>query len=263
LEPDSRRRALAEALRGVADLERLTTRACLPGSTPRDLAGLRASLCAALAVDAIARLGDLAEDLRAELERVLVEDPPLARRGEPYSGYVRDGGDPEVDAIRRSAEEGDAFFAGLEARERARTGITTLRVKYNRVFGFSIEVSRARSAQVPADYRRRQTTAGAERYVTDELERWEGIVLRGRERAAAAEAAVLDGLRLRVRAAALRLRALAGRIAELDALQSLARVAREREYVRPEVDAGSPLEIEQGRHPVVETFVRDGFVPND
>jgi DNA mismatch repair protein MutS len=263
LSPDSRRRALGEALRGVADLERLTTRVCLPTSGPRDLVALRASLGAAAAVDAIEPLGDRADELRAELERVLVDDPPLAPRGEPHTGYVADGADTEVDALRKAAEEGDAFFAALEARERERTGIPTLRVKYNRVFGFSIEVSKARLAQVPPDYRRRQTTAGAERYTTDELERWEGIVLRGRELAAAAEARVLESLRARVRAAAPRLRGLAARIAELDALQSLARVARERDYVRPEVDASSALEIEAGRHPVVETFVRDGFVPND
>jgi DNA mismatch repair protein MutS len=263
LEPDSRRRALADALRGIADLERRTTRVCLATSGPRDLAALRASLCAAADVDRLAPLGDCAADLRAELERVLVEDPPLAPRGEPYTGYVADGADPEVDAIRSRAEEGDAFFAGLEARERARTGIPSLRVRYNRVFGFSIEVSRARADQVPSDYRRRQTTAGAERYTTEELERWEGVVLRGREEAAAAEARVLESLRACVRDAAQRLRGLAERIAELDALQSLARVAREREHVRPEIDDSASLEIDQGRHPVVESFVRDGFVPND
>jgi DNA mismatch repair protein MutS len=263
LEPDSRRRALGEALRGVADLERLTTRVCLPSSGPRDLAALRASLGAAASVSAIEDLGDCAADLRAELERVLVDDPPLAPRGEPHVGYVADGADPEVDELRRSAEQGDAFFGGLEARERARTGIPTLRVKYNRVFGFSIEVSKARLGQVPPEYRRRQTTAGAERYTTDELERWEGLFLRGRELAAAAEARVLEDLRRQVRAAAGRLRALAARIAEVDVLQSLARVARERDYVRPEVDDGSAIEVEAGRHPVVEGFVRDGFVPND
>jgi DNA mismatch repair protein MutS len=263
LEPDSRRRALGEALRGVADLERLTTRVCLPTSGPRDLAALRASLAAAAAVAEIEPLGDRVDELRAELERAIVDDPPLPPRGEPYTGYVADGAAAEVDELRRAAEQGDAWFAGLEARERARTGIPTLRVKYNRVFGFSIEVSKARLAQVPDDYRRRQTTAGAERYTTDELERWEGVFLRGRELAAVAEARVLEGLRQQVRQAAVRLRELAARISELDALQSLARVAREREYVRPEVDEASGLEIEQGRHPVVESFARDGFVPND
>jgi DNA mismatch repair protein MutS len=263
LEPDSRRRALGEALRGVADLERLTTRVCLPTSGPRDLGALRASLGAVERVDAIEPLGPRAEELRAELERVLVDDPPQAPRGEPHTGYVADGADAEVDELRRGAEQADEFFAGLEARERERTRIATLRVKYNRVFGFSIEVGRARASQVPPEYRRRQTTASAERYTTDELERWEGIFLRGREQTAAAEARVLEALRVRVRAAAPSLRALAARIAEVDALQSLARVAREREYVRPEVDASPALEIERGRHPVVETFVRDGFVPND
>jgi DNA mismatch repair protein MutS len=263
LEPDRRRRALASALRGVGDLERLSTRACLPSGGPRELVGLRSSLRGVVVVAAESPLDDTLADLREQLEHGLVEEPPPPPRGEPYTGYIADGVDAEVDAIRSAAEEGDAFFAALEARERERTGIAKLRVKYNRVFGYPIEVSKAQAENVPADYRRKQTIANAERYVTDELERWEGIVLRSRESAAAAEARALEKLRGQVRARSERLRELADRLAELDVLQSLAEVARERDYVRPELDAGLRIEIEQGRHPVVETFVRDGFVPND
>jgi DNA mismatch repair protein MutS len=131
------------------------------------------------------------------------------------------------------------------------------------VFGWSIEVSKARLDRVPDDYRRKQTTAGGERFTTEELERWESATLRGRERAAAAEARALEELRGRLRAESARIRATAAEIAELDTAQSLAQVARERGWVRPEVDDSLALEIEAGRHPVVELSVREGFVPND
>ena len=263
LEPDSRRAALAAALRGVGDLERIHTRACLPGSSPRDFESLRASLRGAAEVDRVSPLADRLADLFAELERTLVEEPPAPPRGEAYTGYVAVGVDGEVDRIRREAAEGEAYFERLEARERERTGIATLKVKYNRVFGYTIEVGKSHVAKVPSEYRRRQTTSAGERFVTDELERWESAVMRAREVAAEAEARVLEGLRVRVRQESARLRELAAEIARLDVLQSLAEVARERDYVRPEVDESLELEIEAGRHPVVESFVPDGFIPND
>ena len=200
LEPDSRREALREALRGVGDLERAATRALLPTGGPRELAQLRASLHGVARVAAVTPLGDALASVAAELERVLVDDPPAAPRGEPHTGYVRDGVDagarPDPPRLRR----GRGVLRELEARERARTGIPALKVRYNRVFGWSIEVSKARLALVPDDYRRKQTTAGGERFTTDELERWESATLRGRERAAAAEARALEELRARLRA---------------------------------------------------------------
>jgi DNA mismatch repair protein MutS len=263
LEPDSRRRALARALRGVGDLERLLTRACLPGSAPRELAALRASLGALAEVAAFAPLPDIGAPLRERLDAVLVSNPPAPPRGEPYVGYVRDGADDGVDRIRADAEEGNRFLAGFESRERERTGLSTLKLKYNRVFGYALELSRAQAPRAPADYRRRQTTAHAERFTTDELERWEGVVLRSRERAAAAESAVLERLRGEVAAAAAALRATAAAVAELDTAQALAEVAREGDWVRPAVDRSLVIEIEAGRHPVVERFTAEGFVPND
>ncbi len=263
LEPDSRRRALAEALRHVGDLERLQTRASLPTSGPRELSALRQGLGGLSAVHAIAPLGDTLEDLCEELERTLVEEPPPAPRGEPHTGYVRDGIDPELDGVRKESEEGNAYLATLEARERDQTGIPRLRVRYHRVFGYLIEVPRSQASQLPPGYRRRQTTSTAERYTTDELEHWEGIVLRARERAAAAETRVLSGLRERAVAAGARLRSVAREAAILDVSQSLAAVARENDYKRPEVDRSLRIEIEGGRHPVVERFTPDGFVPND
>ena len=262
LEPDSARETLRAALRGVGDVERALSRATLPTGGPRELAQLRACLRGVARVAAAAPLRDALEEVCVELERVLVEDPPQAPRGEPHIGYVRDGVDAELDEIRRASLEGEAFFGELEARERTRTGIPTLRVRYNRVFGWSIEVTKARLALVPAEYRRKQTTVAGERYTTDELERWEGVTLRARERAAAAEARVLDSLRARLRAQSDKVRRSAAEVGELDVAQSFATIARERGWVRPELDLTLAIEIEAGRHPVVELRAR-GFVPND
>jgi DNA mismatch repair protein MutS len=263
MEPDSRRRELAEALRRVGDLERLATRVSLPTSGPRELDALRSSLAGVSAVHSVALLDEDLRSIHADIDRVLVDEPPPAPRGEPHTGYIRDGVDEELDGIRTESEQGNEFLSSLEARERERTGIPTLKLRYNRVFGYSIEVTKAQLSRVPEDYRRKQTTANAERYVTDELERWEGLVLRAREGAAAVEARVLGELRARVADAAERIRQVASSIAELDVLQSLATVARENDYVRPEVDESLRLEIEVGRHPVVEHFTPDGFIPND
>ncbi|HKC49591.1 MAG TPA: DNA mismatch repair protein MutS, partial [Myxococcota bacterium] len=197
LEPDSRRAALRDALRRVGDLERAATRALLPTGGPRELAQLRACLRGVAEVARVTPLGDELASLCVDLARVLVDEPSPAPRGEPHTGYVCDGVDAELDRIRRESAEGEAFLAGLEARERARTGIPTLKVRYNRVFGWSIEVTKARLALVPGEYRRKQTTAGGERYTTDELQRWEGVTLLARERAAGAEARVLEELRAR------------------------------------------------------------------
>ena len=263
LESDSRRREFADALRGVGDLERILTRATLPSAGPRECVALRSALRGVAAVSAVAPLGETLDELGAELGRVLVDEPPPPPRGEPHTGYVRDDVDSELDRIRSDAEEGNAFLATLEARERKRTGIGSLRVKYNRVFGYSIQVTHAQLAKVPDEYRRKQTTANAERYTTDELERWEGLVLRARERAAAVEGRVLEALRGAVRDVTPRVRRVAAEIADLDVAQALAQVARDLDYVRPDVDESFSIEIEAGRHPVVERYAPDGFIPND
>ena len=263
LEPDSRRRGLAEALRHVGDLERSLTRACLASSGPRELARLRAGLAGVAAVHEVAPLADTLSELRSELERVLVDEPPPAPRGEPHTGYVRDGVDAELDAVRVEAREGDEFLAELETRERKRLGIPSLKVNYNRVFGYSIQITRSHLDKVPDEYRRKQTTVNSERFTTDELLRWEGVVLRSRERAAGLEVRVLERLREFVRGRVDAVREVADAIAELDVAQSLAEVAREGDYVRPEVDLSLRVEIEAGRHPVVERLAPEGFVPND
>ena len=263
LEPDSRRRALAEALRGVGDVERGAVRCCLPTSGPRELTALRAALYGLERVSQSAPLADPCTDLLQELERVLVDDPPAPPRGEPYIAYVREAADAEVDRIRRESEEGNRFLETLEVRERERTGIPSLRVRYNRLFGYSIEVTRSHLAKVPDHYERKQTTPRGERFTTAELRDWEGRVLRARQLAAAAEGRVLDALRERVRAESARLRVAAAELAELDVAQSLAGIARERDYVRPEIDRSLVIEVGAGRHAVVELFTPEGFVPND
>jgi DNA mismatch repair protein MutS len=263
LEPDSRRRALADALRQVGDLERALVRSTLPSGGARELVALRDSLRGAAAVGEVTPLEDACADVAADVARVLLDEPPAPPRGEPHTGFVRDGVDDEVDEIRRDSDEGRRYLASLEAAERERTGIASLKVKYHRVFGYSIEVTKAQVARVPSEYRRKQTMANAERFTTDELERWEGSVLRSRERAAAAEARVVEELRGRAAGASDRVRKLASAIAELDTAQSLAAVARAGDWVRPEVDTSLELEIDAGRHPVVERTAPDGFVPND
>ncbi len=263
LEPDSRRRSLADALRRVGDLERSLSRACLYTSGPREIAALRAGLFGVSAVNEVVALPDSLAALRDELERTIVDEPTPAPRGEPHTGYIRDGVDADLDVVRREALEGDDFLATLEARERDRLGIPSLKVKYSRAFGYSIQVTRSHLHKVPAEYQRKQTTVNSERFTTDELSRWEGIVFRSRERAAALESRVLERLREFIRARVEPVREVASAIAELDAAQSLAQVARERDYVRPEVDDSLRIEIEAGRHPVVERFVPEGFVAND
>jgi DNA mismatch repair protein MutS len=267
LEADHARRLLRDALRGVGDLERLATRVALAGVAPRDLVSLRASLAGLRDVHAHhalpdAMLGPLTW-LHDTLARTLVDDPPAPPRGEPHTGYVRDGVDAEVDRVRAESAEGDAYLAALEAREREQTGIRGLRVRYNRVFGYSIEVGKAHASRVPETYRRKQTTANAERYTTEELLHWEGVVLRARETAARAEASVLERLRAAAVARGPALRAAARCIAALDCAQSLAEAARRNDYVRPTLCAQPTLDIEAGRHPVAERYTTGGFVPND
>ena len=263
LEPDSRRAALATALSRVGDLERSLSRACQPVSGPGALARLRAGLEGVAAVNEIVPLADALSELFSELERVIVESPPSAPRGEPHTGYVCTGIDAELDSVRKETREGDEFLSRLEKQERERLGIPSLKVKYNRVFGYSIQVTRSQLHKVPDEYKRKQTTVNGERFTTEELELWEGVVLRSRERAAAREARVLDDLRGLVVREAGRVRQVADAIAELDVAQSLAQVAREGDYVRPELDDSFGIEIDGGRHPVVERFTPDGFIPND
>lgn len=269
------REDLAAALRPVADLERIVSRLVLGQGSARDLRALAAGLLALPALadlldarearllrEAGARLRGL-EALAALLDRAVAEEPPPTLRD---GGFIRRGHSPELDEIVAIAEDAKGVIAGLEARERERTGIGSLKVRYNKVFGYYIEVTKPNLHLVPPDYERRQTTVGGERFATPELKAFEEKVLTAEERRAALEARLFEELRAAVADAAPRVRTAADAVADADALLSLARVAAERGYVRPQVDGSEALEIEDGRHPVVEALLEGGaaaFVPND
>ena len=269
------REELAEALRPVADLERLLSRLVLGQGNARDvramagallalpaLADRLASRSAAMLAGASTALRGL-EGLAALLDRAVAEEPPPTLS---EGGLIRRGYSAELDGIVAIADDAKGTIAGLESRERERTGITSLKVRYNRVFGYYLEVTRPNLHLVPADWERRQTTVGGERFATPELKRFEETVLGAEEKRFALEARLFEDLRGKVVEAAPRVRTAADAVASADALLSLARVASERGYVRPSVDDSEVLEIEDGRHPVVEALLPEGpagFVPND
>jgi DNA mismatch repair protein MutS len=280
---DTRARLRLE-LRGTADVARIAGRSVAGRATPRDLSALRRTLerlpalvrtLREVAGGAIApgvvsppalleRLtGGLegVDELLEDLARTLVDDPAATPAEGPV---IRDGCDPELDRLRDARRAGLDWIAALQGRERERTGIGSLKVGYNRVFGYYIEVTRANLAQVPPDYQRKQTIANGERYLTPELKEVEERVLAAEERLGALEAAALARLRERVAAAAPRLQRLADALAGLDVIGGLAETAALRGWRRPEVVEGDALEIRGGRHPVVESALGAGrFVPND
>ena len=269
------REELADSLRGVLDVERLLGRLAVGQGVPRDLAGLRASLqrmpalAARLATCASARLRELAPPLSALgdveqlLQRALADEVPGGR--EP--GFVRTGYRADLDELAELAQGGRTAIAALEAQEKARTGIQSLKVRYNRVSGFYIEVTKPNLHLVPADYQRRSSTVGAERFVTPALSEHEAKVLSAEERRAALEQRIFDELCASVLARSAELRACAAAAAEADALLSFARVAADAGWIRPALDASDGIEVVAGRHPVVERALAASgegpFVPND
>ena len=267
------RAELRGALREVPDLARLVGRIGHGSATARDLVALRAGLerlphlrdrlgrLADPTFAALAEAIDPHEALAALIGRAVVDDPPSGIR---EGGMIRDGYDPTLDAMRAAAADGKAWIAGLEAAERERTGIRSLRVGFNRVFGYYIEVSNPNRHLVPADYIRKQTLVGAERYITPEMKEREAAILGAEERMAEVEYELFVALRDRVAAAADTLLATAAAVAEADVLLALAEAAERGGYVRPEVVEAPVLEIRGGRHPVVERILQgERFVPND
>ena len=268
------RTALRDAFDGVRDVERLAGKTAAGRATPRDLRALGDSLmrlpdvARALArttrggvLGGIAGTWDDAADVAKEIAKTLVARPPIAiGDGET----IAPGVDAGLDELRAIASGGKDAIAALQNEERARTGIGSLKVGYNRVFGYYIEITNSHRGSVPADYQRRQTLTGAERYVTPALKEFEEKVLHATERMEVLERQVFEALRARIGAGIGRLQAIAARVAQLDVLSSLAEVAAREGYVRPVVDDGSALEIVRGRHPVVERMMpRDQFIPND
>jgi DNA mismatch repair protein MutS len=265
---EPRRTTLREALDGVRDLERLGARTAARRATPRDLGALRDSLARLPLVAAqlgglygLDREFDLLADLAAGLAAALVDRPPAALGD---GDVIRPGFAPELDELRSLRDGGRSYIASLQARERARTGITSLKVGYNKVFGYFIEVTKANQASVPADYERRQTLTTAERYVTPELKAYEAKVLGAEEEIARLEERLFAEVRDRAGAGIGRLQDTAARVAAADTLAALADVAAHYQYVRPEIGEEFALEIEGGRHPVVERVMpREAFIPND
>ncbi|HXN90778.1 MAG TPA: DNA mismatch repair protein MutS [Candidatus Sulfotelmatobacter sp.] len=264
---------LQGALRPVGDLERLVARAAQGHASARELVGLRLSLealpavqdvlgaCEALVTRELAGQVTGAPELVDVLSRALVDDPPPPFRG---GGVIRPGYDPDLDAILDASKGAREWIANLESAERRRTGIKSLKVGFNKVFGYYIEVSHANTARLPDDYVRKQTLTGAERYVTPELKEKEAVVLTAQDRIAARELEILQDLGAKVAEAAPAVRDSAQAIGMIDAILSLAVAAAERDWRRPEVNAGFRLSITGGRHPLVEVGLPPGvFVSND
>lgn len=264
--------ALRDALRPIADVERILARVALRSARPRDLVGLRDTLLAlpqiagVLAPMAGARIAALCqrlgshELLAADLSGALADTPPMAVRD---GGVFREGFDATLDELRRLSTNADGFLLELEARERARTGIETLKVGYNRVHGFYIEIGKTHAAKIPADYTRRQTLTHYERYITEELKRYEDQVLSAKDRALAREKELFESLLDRLVAGLAALQAMAQALAEIDVLANLAEAARRLDLARPCLDNGAGIEIRGGRHLVVERLSDPPFVPND
>ena len=268
-----RRSELTEVLRDVTDLERITTRIVTGSVNARELLGLarglrtlpvikqllsdaKSPLLSKLeaAIDSLSDCADL-------IEQTIVDEPPLTVR---EGGIIRPGANAEADRLRAIMNGGSDMILAIEASEREKTGIRTLKVSYNRVFGYYIEVSKSFMDQVPGHYIRKQTLANCERYITQELKELEDQVLGAKDRLTALEYQLFTQLREHLAQQAGRIQQTAAAVAAVDCLCSLATVASQRSYCRPQITMGNELSITDGRHPVVEVMLRDTlFVPND
>lgn len=262
---------LRSLLKEVSDLERLTGRINLGSANPRDLNAVMRSLSQVPAIREILSESkasllqvlyestDELADVRELIAKAITDEPPIKLSD---GNTIREGYATELDELRSISRNAKQTIATLEASERTRSGISNLRIRYNNVFGYYIEVSRANSARVPADYERRQTLANAERYTTPELKDWEKKVLGADERIVQIETELFNELCRQVAAQTKRLQATARALAAIDALAALAEAAVRRRFVRPTMHDGDEIEIVHGRHPVIEIFNDEPFVPN-
>jgi DNA mismatch repair protein MutS len=259
---------LRSVLKHMPDIERITNRAAAGVAMPRDVGALRIalkeipSLKDRLTDEPLEQLGkrlDPSRDLRSELEAALVDDLPATLN---QIGVFRVGYSKELDAILESSREAREWIADLESHERERTGISSLKVGYNKVFGYYIEVTKANAERVPETYIRKQTLVNAERYITPDMKEYESRVLSADEEIRRLERTLFSGLCNRIGESASSLLETARAIGELDALAGLAETGAKRGWIKPEVVEGQELEIREGRHPVVEQFT-PRFVPND
>ena len=263
---------LRDRLRGIGDVERILTRIALRSARPRDLSTLRDALAALPSIqDNLHRLdsprikllstqlGDHGP-IASMLMRAIVEHPPVLQRD---GGVIAEGFDVELDELRRLSSHADEFLVELEARERAATGIPTLKVGYNRVHGYYLEISKGQSERAPTHYTRRQTLTGAERYITEELKSFEDRVLSARERSLSRERLLYEGLLDTLAGGLESLKQCAAALAELDVLAAFAERAQALDWSRPHFTTESGIHIERGRHPVVEAARDEPFEPND
>lgn len=267
------RAELAEALGHVYDLERLMTRTVYGSATPREVYALACTcgrlpeikrLCKAFRSEMLTSLADgidELEDVKELVFRALNDELPISLKD---GGVIRPGYNKEVDELRDIMHGGKGYLAQLEAKLKEETGIRTLKIGYNRVFGYYIEVSRSFTGQVPASFVRKQTLANAERYITEELKTLENKILGASERLLVLEHQLFDDLLHAVAAQLARIQRTAGAVAQLDVLAALAQVAVNNGYSKPVVDTSDRLIIEEGRHPVIEQMLAGApFVPND
>ncbi|MCC5877537.1 MAG: DNA mismatch repair protein MutS, partial [Candidatus Sumerlaeia bacterium] len=273
----SLRGTIKEQLRGVKDIERIVSRAAVGSASPRDLATLRSALERLPAIrtalvesksDLLRSLGerlDMMGELRDTLTRALVEEPP-ARVSD--GGVIREGYSADLDEVAQLARGGKDFIAQIRQGEAERTGVSNLKIGYNKVFGYYIELTHSQMRQMPdgppSDYIRKQTLANCERYITPTLKEKEELVLNAEERIGSLESELFSGIRSAVAGEAAPLLRNARLLAEIDCLLSLATVALSQGYIRPELNTDGVMEIVEGRHPVLEAIQRDPpFVPND
>jgi DNA mismatch repair protein MutS len=266
------RNDLKNLLKGIYDLERLAGRISFGTINARDMISLKKSLaclpdlkrllkqCTATILQKTGDSIDPMEDLRELLEQAINDDPPLSLRD---GGIIKKGYHSEVDRLRSVKQEGKNLLAALEEQERTRTGIKSLKVGFNKVFGYYIEITKSNLAQVPPDYHRKQTLANAERFITPELKEYEDLVLGAEDRLVQLEYQIFCSIREQFTSSIQRLQATAAAVARVDALFSLAEAAAAGRFVRPEIVEDGQLIIKDWRHPVLEQVLKEKFVPND
>ena len=266
------RTKLAGALKPLVDIERVLARITLGNASPRDFVGLGQSLVViprllsllpklhAPLLKKVTEEMDPLQDVRSDIEATLVSEPPATIRD---GGVIRKGVLAELDELQRLRSEGKQTLAHIEERERERTGIGSLKVRFNKVFGYYIEVTKSKLGAVPDDYIRKQTLVGAERYITPELKEYEEKIMTAEERISVMEAELFEALRGRVVDQAARIRQTAQAIATIDVLGALAEVAASSQYTKPRFHDGFDLQVKQARHPVIEATLGEPFVPND
>lgn len=267
------REEIREYLNPVYDLERLISKVSYKSANPRDLIAFKSSLAMLPYIkftlqdfnrELLQEIYDELDDLRDVcqwIEEAVVDDPPLTIK---EGGIIKEGYNEEIDRLRNAKTEGKNWLAQLEAKEREETGIKNLKIKFNKVFGYYLEVTNSFKSMVPERYMRKQTLANAERYITPELKELEDMILGAEDKLFALEYDLFGELREKIAGEILRIQKTAAAIAKLDTLASLALVAERNHYVRPTINEQGIIDIKNGRHPVVEKMIpNDMFIPND